>query len=68
MDAVGQLTSALAGRYTVDKEIRRGGMATVYLARDGTILAFQPPGGSTQFIVVRNLAAELRARVQSAPR
>ena len=34
MDAVGQLTAALAGRYTVDREIGRGGMATVYLARD----------------------------------
>src|SRR5215471_6498345 len=28
------LTSALEGRYTVDREIGRGGMATVYLARD----------------------------------
>jgi eukaryotic-like serine/threonine-protein kinase len=34
MDAVGQLSAALAGRYTVDREIGRGGMATVYLARD----------------------------------
>ncbi len=34
MDAVGQLAAALAGRYTVDREIGRGGMATVYLARD----------------------------------
>src|SRR6185295_9704037 len=30
----GQLAAALAGRYTVDREIGRGGMATVYLARD----------------------------------
>jgi serine/threonine-protein kinase len=30
MDALGQLDSALAGRY----EIGRGGMAAVYLARD----------------------------------
>jgi serine/threonine-protein kinase len=28
------LTSALEGRYAVDREIGRGGMATVYLARD----------------------------------
>jgi serine/threonine-protein kinase len=34
MDAVGQLSAALAGRYVVDREIGRGGMATVYLARD----------------------------------
>ena len=34
MDPVGQLAAALAGRYTVDREIGRGGMATVYLARD----------------------------------
>ncbi len=38
------------------------------VARDGTILAFQPPGAGTQLIVVRNLAAELRARVRGAPR
>jgi serine/threonine-protein kinase len=29
-----QLTTALAGRYAIDREIGRGGMATVYLARD----------------------------------
>ncbi|MGH7618308.1 MAG: hypothetical protein ACREPM_13880 [Gemmatimonadaceae bacterium] len=28
------LASALEGRYTVDREVGRGGMATVYLARD----------------------------------
>ena len=28
------LASALHGRYTIDREIGRGGMATVYLARD----------------------------------
>jgi serine/threonine-protein kinase len=38
------------------------------VARDGTILAFQPPGSGTQLIVVRNLAAELRERVKGAPR
>src|SRR5437588_390271 len=34
MDATSQLKSALGGRYEVDREIGRGGMATVYLARD----------------------------------
>ena len=33
-DAVGLLTSALDGRYTIEREIGAGGMATVYLARD----------------------------------
>lgn len=34
MDAIAQLDSALANRYAIDREIGRGGMATVYLARD----------------------------------
>src|SRR3954468_24337436 len=29
-----QVAAAVAGRYIVDREIGRGGMATVYLARD----------------------------------
>src|SRR5437764_3899919 len=29
-----RLTSALGGRYAVERELGRGGMATVYLARD----------------------------------
>ena len=33
-DAVSRLRDALAGRYTVDRELGRGGMATVYLAHD----------------------------------
>ncbi len=34
MDALAQLNAALSGRYAVEREIGRGGMATVYLARD----------------------------------
>ncbi|MGQ0642336.1 MAG: protein kinase domain-containing protein [Gemmatimonadaceae bacterium] len=34
MDVTGQLQAALAGRYTIDREIGAGGMATVYAARD----------------------------------
>ena len=33
-DLVGRLETALAGRYTIERELGRGGMATVYLARD----------------------------------
>ena len=33
-EIVDRIQSALTGRYTVDREIGRGGMATVYLARD----------------------------------
>ena len=33
-DALGRLRSALTGRYEVQRELGRGGMATVYLARD----------------------------------
>src|SRR6266702_5132133 len=33
-DVVGRLGTALAGRYTIERELGRGGMATVYVARD----------------------------------
>ncbi len=33
-DAVSRLTAALSDRYTVERELGAGGMATVYLARD----------------------------------
>ena len=34
MDLIGHLNATLAGRYVVERELGRGGMATVYLARD----------------------------------
>ena len=34
MDERSALASALSGRYEIDREIGRGGMATLYLARD----------------------------------
>src|SRR5690348_1922499 len=34
MESVGELNSALAGRYEIERELGAGGMATVYLARD----------------------------------
>src|SRR5256886_5253930 len=33
-DLNGRLETALTGRYTIEREFGRGGMATVYLARD----------------------------------
>jgi hypothetical protein len=35
--ATAELRAALAGRYTVSRELGRGGMATVYLARDSSL-------------------------------
>lgn len=35
MSDVARLITALADRYRVEREIGRGGMATVYLAHDG---------------------------------
>ncbi len=33
-DLKDQLSAALAGRYTIERELGRGGMATVFLAQD----------------------------------
>ena len=33
-DTLDRLRAALAGRYTVERELGSGGMATVYLAED----------------------------------
>ncbi len=33
-DAVAGLNAALAGRYSIERQLGEGGMATVYLAKD----------------------------------
>ena len=33
-DAIARLNAALEGRYTIEREIGEGGMATVYVAED----------------------------------
>ena len=42
MDALDRLKAALADRYTVERELGAGGMATVYLARARTRFAAKP--------------------------
>jgi eukaryotic-like serine/threonine-protein kinase len=36
IDLTARLRTALTGRYTIERELGRGGMATVFLARDAT--------------------------------
>jgi serine/threonine-protein kinase len=39
MDVLPLLNASLAGRYLIERQIGQGGMATVYLARDGSTTA-----------------------------
>ncbi|HEY7233401.1 MAG TPA: protein kinase [Gemmatimonadaceae bacterium] len=49
-----QLAAALAGRYAIEREIARGGMATVYLARDRR---------HARYVAVKVMRAEVAAAV-----
>jgi len=70
-----RLTTALEGRYTIDREVGRGGMATVYLARDVrhnrrvALKVLNPELGAglegeqaLQLVVVENFFQELRQK------
>ena len=41
-DPVVRLNAALGGRYTIERELGEGGMATVYLAKDLRLAPRQP--------------------------
>ena len=65
-----RLTKALAGRYSIEREIARGGMATVYLARDlrhGRMVAIKvlrdelaAAVGATRFLAEIRVTASLQ--------
>jgi serine/threonine-protein kinase len=68
-DLIPQLQSALAGRYTIERELGRGGMATVFLAHDpaGTPIALKllnpelaPTVGADRFRREIRVAARLQ--------
>ena len=46
IDIVDRLSVALAGRYSIERELGRGGMATVYLAQDPLCIAGPPDRSS----------------------
>jgi eukaryotic-like serine/threonine-protein kinase len=56
-DVFARLTEALADRYTLDRELGEGGMATVYLAEDLR---------HRRKVYVENWLAELKAKVSGA--
>ena len=70
-DHLAQLTSALADRYIIEREIGRGGMATVYLAEDTkhkrkvAIKVLRPELAATLAVEgTRKLTGSLRANVR----
>ena len=57
-DAFERLKAALADRYAVEREVGRGGMATVYLAQD---LKHQRP------VAIKVLAPDLTETIAAVP-
>ena len=72
MTAITQLTSGLSDRYAIDREIGRGGMATVYLARDVkhdrrvALKVLNPELGAVPFVELRLHPGKLRAGPRAA--
>jgi serine/threonine-protein kinase len=61
------LQAALEDRYTLEREVGEGGMATVFLAHDRKLhrsVALEVPKPA---VVVVNWLLELEARLRSAP-
>ena len=59
MSEIAKLSSALSGRYAIERELGRGGMATVYLANDLKHLARRDPSVTT-FLLSNILSEKLR--------